>query len=67
MAHCHSSAGATLCAATDVIIAVSLAWKFWKMMCQSSPERETRRFVIVPYANLPSTALTVDIVSSAEY
>ncbi|KAJ7726596.1 hypothetical protein B0H14DRAFT_3002085 [Mycena olivaceomarginata] len=29
-------------AATDVIIAVSLAWIFWRMMCQSSPERETR-------------------------
>ncbi|KAJ7835127.1 hypothetical protein B0H14DRAFT_2797202 [Mycena olivaceomarginata] len=37
-----TTAGAALCAATDVIIAVSLAWKFWKMMCQSSPERETR-------------------------
>ncbi|KAF7368373.1 hypothetical protein MVEN_00159000 [Mycena venus] len=37
-----TTAGAALCAATDVIIAASLAWKFWRMMRQSSPERETR-------------------------
>ncbi|KAJ7907221.1 hypothetical protein B0H13DRAFT_2332602 [Mycena leptocephala] len=33
--------GAIFCAATDVLIAISLAWKYWTMMKDSIPEHST--------------------------
>ncbi|KAJ6464842.1 hypothetical protein C8R45DRAFT_1023356 [Mycena sanguinolenta] len=37
-----TTVGAISCAATDIIIAVSLAWKFWRMMGGISQHRPTR-------------------------
>ncbi|KAJ7495288.1 hypothetical protein FB451DRAFT_1477943 [Mycena latifolia] len=35
-------AGAIACAATDVLIATSLTWKFWKMLRDTAPEHASR-------------------------
>ncbi|KAJ6537002.1 hypothetical protein B0H19DRAFT_1182351 [Mycena capillaripes] len=37
-----TTVGAVLCAATDIIIATSLAWKFWRMMAGTMREHSTR-------------------------
>ncbi|KAJ7473167.1 hypothetical protein B0H11DRAFT_1343383 [Mycena galericulata] len=37
-----ATAGEISCAATDIIIAVSLAWKFWTMMGRTMPQNSTR-------------------------
>ncbi|KAF7332912.1 hypothetical protein MVEN_02397000 [Mycena venus] len=45
MAFTTTTVGAVSCAATDIIIAVCLAWKFWKMMSRTSRETSTRSLV----------------------
>ncbi|KAJ7872209.1 hypothetical protein B0H13DRAFT_2669462 [Mycena leptocephala] len=42
LAFTTTTIGAITCAATDVIIAVCLAWKFWTMMSRTMPEHSTR-------------------------
>ncbi|KAJ7891090.1 hypothetical protein B0H13DRAFT_2665875 [Mycena leptocephala] len=42
MAFTTTTIGAVTCAATDVIIAVCLTWKFWTMMSRTIPEHSTR-------------------------
>ncbi|KAJ7752381.1 hypothetical protein B0H16DRAFT_1691110 [Mycena metata] len=42
IAFTETTVGAISCAATDITIAASLSWKFWKMMKGTMPQRSTR-------------------------
>ncbi|KAJ7034266.1 hypothetical protein C8F04DRAFT_1234333 [Mycena alexandri] len=45
IAFTETTVGAITCSVTDVVIAVSLAWKFWVMMKSTNPEHSTRNLL----------------------